>query len=226
MIRPGFVTGLVSEARLLKSLNAPVAVSGSDADTARERAEHLVQGGATALISFGLAGGLDPALAAGALIVPRGVVCDKTAFPCDTNLLTLLGGATVERIASAGSVVTDVAAKAALFQATAAAAVDLESGPVAHVAASHNLPFAALRAVADPANRRLPPVVSKAVMPDGRVAVTAIIGHLAMRPFSLADFIALARDAGAAQRTLRRHVSRLRMTGSESVRRQDRSPVR
>ena len=215
MIRPGFVTGLHSEARLLKSLNAPVAVSGSNADTARERAEDLVRGGADALISFGLAGGLDPALPPGTLVVPSSVICDDAIFPCDPSLLAALGGATAARIASTRSVVADVGAKAALFRATEAVAVDLESGPVARVAAAHGLSFAVLRAVADPASRRLPPIVAHAVTPSGGIMLGAILRHLAAHPSSILDFITLARDASAAQRTLRRRVGQLQMTGVE-----------
>lgn len=214
MIRPGFVTGLVSEARLLGSLDAAVAVSGSNADTARQASDNLLRGGATALVSFGFAGGLDPALPPGTLVVPQSVVHDDDVLACDTTLLALFGGATAAQVVSAAAVVGSVAAKAALFRATGAVAVDLESGPAARVAAAHGVPFAVLRAIADPADRSLPAIVSRAVTSGGGIAFGAILRHLAAHPRSMIDFVHLGRDAASAKRTLQRHIGGLRLCGS------------
>lgn len=209
MNRPGFVTGLVSEARLLAPLNAPVAVSGSNADAARQAAENLLCSGATALVSFGLAGGLDPALAPGALVVPEAVVDGDDILLCDAAMLAQLGGVTAARVASAAAVVESTESKAMLFRATGAVAVDLESGPIARVAAAHGIPFAVLRVIADPAGRALPAIVSRAVTPRGGIALAEILRHLAAHPLSVISFIRLGRDAAAAKRTLRHHVARL-----------------
>ena len=51
-----------------------VAVSGMGAAAAEAAAAKLIEAGASALMSFGLAGGLDPALPAGSMIFPSEVI--------------------------------------------------------------------------------------------------------------------------------------------------------
>src|SRR6201999_2935043 len=57
----------------LSGLTLPhcIALSGARLDGARRAARQLVDGGATHLLSFGLAGGLDPALPPGTLLLAR-----------------------------------------------------------------------------------------------------------------------------------------------------------
>ena len=94
--RVGIVAALPVEARALGPARARpdglstlvddtlVAVSGMGAAAATARANALVAAGADALVSFGLAGGLDPALAPGAILVPREVIADDgAALPTD-----------------------------------------------------------------------------------------------------------------------------------------------
>src|SRR5579871_5227035 len=53
---------------------ALLAVSGMGGALAAGAARRLLEAGAAALMSFGLAGGLDPALGAGAVVLPREIV--------------------------------------------------------------------------------------------------------------------------------------------------------
>jgi adenosylhomocysteine nucleosidase len=172
-------------------------------------AERLVSGGVSALISFGLAGGLDPALRAGNLLVPRAIITDDQRLPTDPGLSEHLGGASIRLLLGARDVVAGAAAKAALFATTGAAAVDLESGPVACVATEHGLPFAVLRAICDPAERDLPPAAL--IPPDrhGAIAMGRIFASVLRRPRQLHALPALAADAMAARRALQGAVSRL-----------------
>ncbi len=65
-MRLAVVTGMSSEAALLAAADSLlVRCEGPGPDAARRAAEGAVAEGATALMSFGLAGGLDPALAPG-----------------------------------------------------------------------------------------------------------------------------------------------------------------
>ncbi|HEY0425948.1 MAG TPA: hypothetical protein VGC82_21710, partial [Rhodopila sp.] len=64
----GFVTGLAAEARIASRFGYPVRVGGTPAG-AGVAASELIEQGATALVSFGLAGGLDPALRPGTVVV-------------------------------------------------------------------------------------------------------------------------------------------------------------
>jgi adenosylhomocysteine nucleosidase len=74
------VVGLRAEARIARALGVPVAIGGGTAAGAERAARHLVAENTKALISFGLAGGLDPALAAGTILVPHTVIAGSRRF--------------------------------------------------------------------------------------------------------------------------------------------------
>ena len=170
--------------------------------------------GASALISFGLAGGLDPALRPGTLIVPATVIAGDERFATDPDLSRMLGGATDDIVFGAGAVVASVAEKRRLHQRTGAAAADLESGAVARVAAARGVPFAVLRAICDPAERALPPAALAALDARGAIGVWRVAASLVARPGQLPALLALAADAVAARRSL---VARVRQIARARV---------
>ena len=67
--RMGVVTALRSERRVLDRRHDHVRLSGMGAGNASAAAEALVAEGVSALVSFGLAGGLDPTLPSGSLVI-------------------------------------------------------------------------------------------------------------------------------------------------------------
>ena len=200
-LRPGLVTGLAAEARVAARLGAALAGGGLP-EGAEAAAERLVAEGATALVSFGLCGGLDPALDAGALLVPRAVHDAGDAYPTDPALSAALGGWNGAALAAATAPVARREAKRALFAATGAAGVDLESGAVARVAARHGLPFAVLRAVCDPADLDLPPLALTALDAGGTVRPARVAASLLARPGQIGALLRLARAAAAARAAL------------------------
>ncbi len=96
------------------------------------------------------------------------------------------------------------AGKRALGRDTGALAVDTESHMVAHAAASHGLPMAAIRVVADPAHRALPEVALTAVRADGSTDLLAVLRSVMRRPHQLPALLLTALDARAARATLLR----------------------
>lgn len=72
----GVVTGLKSEAKLLKSLDLACVSTGGQAREARRKIDRLIAEGATGLISFGIAGALSPELRTGDLIIADAVAND------------------------------------------------------------------------------------------------------------------------------------------------------
>ncbi len=204
-MRLGLVTGLTAEARIAGRLGIAAAGGGLPAGAAAA-AERLVAQGATALISFGLCGGLDPALAAGAVLVPRRVLGEDATYAADAALAARLGGWSADVMAATASVVADRTAKHGLFAATGAAGVDLESGAVAGVAARHAIPFAVLRAVCDPAGFDLPPLALTALTAQGGISVRRMTASLVARPGQIGALIMLARCAAAARAALIRRV--------------------
>jgi len=214
--RPGdrilaIVVGLHAEARLARRLGVSVFVGGGTAAGADAAAARAVAAGATALLSFGLAGGLDPALRPGDLVVPSAVVSRGVVFNADAALAARIGGTASDRLLGADAIAADAAARRCLWQRTGAAAVDLESGAVARVAAAHGLPFAVLRAICDPAERDLPPAALVALDARGAIGLARIAGSLASRPGQIPALLRLAADAAAARRTLARHIATLRL---------------
>ncbi len=206
----GILTGLVTEAKLAQQLGF-VAAGGGTAEGAREAALLLVKRGARALLSFGFAGGLDPTLRPGDVLVPRLVLGTDREFPADPILLEWLGGANVALLLGDGNVVANPAQKRKLWQQTGAAAIDLESGALAEVAAQYGLPFAVLRAVCDPAERSLPPVALTALGKKGKIDIIRLISGLLRQPSQFPALIALARDAQAARQALICRIRELRL---------------
>lgn len=197
----GIVVGLDQEATLVSQWGR-VAIGGGSYDGAVKAAELLVELGSTALISFGVAGGLDPALNPGDVVAASEVLVDGQVLRA--NLIP--PGIRQARILGGKQVVTTVAAKAALWAETHAACVDLESGAVALVARRHRLPFGALRAICDPASRALPPVATAALL-DGSIQFDQVVRSLVRHPGQLWAVLRLARDAHRARLAL--HTLRL-----------------
>lgn len=206
----GIVTGLEAEARIARRLGGPVEVGGGRAEGAAAAARRLVEHGVSGLVSFGFAGGIDPALSPGAVLVPATVLLDDGQWEADSVLMRQLGGATPGALHGGGEVVASAAAKAALFARTGAVAVDLESAAVARVARRHGLPFAVLRAVCDGAGRDLPRAALVALDGAGRIGGLRVAWAALSRPGELADLIRLGGDAARARHAL---VTRVRAIG-------------
>lgn len=198
----GFVTGLTAEARLLSGYSEFVAVGGGTPRGAIRAAEALVRQGAAALVSFGLAGGLDPAFRSGDLLVPETIIDAGEAFCCDPSLVKQFGGPTVSLMLGNGTIADTPEVKLNLYTSTHATAIDLESAAVARVAEAHGLKFGVLRAVADPAGKGLPPAALVALDAEGHIAPGQIFASLCRHPLQLPALVSLARDAARARRTL------------------------
>ncbi len=196
MITLGFVVGLAAEGRIAARLG-PIAVGGGLPMGAEVAAEALVAQGVQGLVSFGLAGGLDPALRPGALVCPAHVREGETLYATTP----LLGVRRHGTLFAGEDIVTKASEKLALFASTCAVAVDLESGAVARVAARHGLPFAVLRAICDPAGQDLPPAALVALN-GGAIGVTQVLLSLARSPTQLPALLALAKNTAAARAAL------------------------
>ncbi len=87
----GIVTGLKSEARLLRGLDVACISIGGRAEGAAEKIEALIRRGVTGLVSFGIAGALHPDLRAGDVVAADAVVAeDGQRRPCNPAWATML----------------------------------------------------------------------------------------------------------------------------------------
>lgn len=209
----GIICGLKSEAAVVRAAvrdeKIRVAVSGANAKRAEELAMQMCTDGARAILSVGVSGGLDPALASGALLIGEKVVtANGDAWSTDLTLLSALEdeskllGARRATLYGSDEIIADAAAKRKLFEASAAA-VDMESHGVARAAARAGVPFIAFRAVADPADRALPPAALNAVAEDGSTRTLATLGAALRDPKQFPALIQLRADSDAALKTLR-----------------------
>lgn len=205
--RIGFVVGLTAEARIAVHCSDRVAAGGGTPAGAVEAARTLLADGAKALVSFGLAGGLDPEMRPGALLIPSRILHNGRAFAADLRLSQQFGGPTGHTLLAGAAVIADRAAKRALHENTGAHAVDLESGAVAEVAAAHQVPFAAVRAICDPAERCLPQAALIALDARGRISLLRVFASLARQPSQIGDLVRLGRDAASARAALLKAVA-------------------
>ena len=201
----GIITGLTAEARLAAPLGQTRAGGGTP-HGATLAAEHLVATGVTALISVGVAGGLNPALPPGTIVIPANIITPDRTYATDPSLTARLGGPRHILYAGTAIIVTR-AEKALLFGETGADAIDLESGAVAKVAAKYSLPFAAIRALIDPASETLPPAALAALDAAGAIAIGRVLASILRYPGQIPDLVRLVRHAATARAALRRHVA-------------------
>jgi adenosylhomocysteine nucleosidase len=222
----GIVSALAAEARTLGpadprgtglrqlSDGALLAVSGIGASAAAAAARRLVLAGATALASYGMAGGLDPTLVCGAVLLPQDVAaCDGSGAAGATVSLTspqwrqrLRAALPASCIAGEGTLLTCEQplgrdAKAAAWHRSGAAAVDMESAAVGQVAAQARLPFIALRVIVDTAADELPAAVIAAGA-GGRLRLGRLLGGLLRAPEDIGALIRLSARYRIATRTL------------------------
>jgi len=188
---------------------ALLAVGGMGGIGAAMAARSLIDAGAAGLMSYGLAGGLDPSLRAGCLVLPSEVISREgaqflTSVEWRERLHRIIAG---QRPVVAGKLLTDatpigaVADKANAFRETGAVAVDMESLAIAEVAAAHSLPFIAVRVIVDTAMDVLPRAVV-AASSGGQLNVPRLIGGLAAAPLDVFALIRLAQRHRAATRSL------------------------
>ena len=202
------ITGLAAEARIARAPGVAALIGAGRSDRLAADLETAIAGGARRLLSFGVAGALAPHLLPGDLIVGRALIDGARRRPCDPRWSVAM----TERlkhaapslqafsadVAGADAPVADPLAKAALHAATGAAAVDMESAVVARAAERHRLPFAILRAIADPAHRALPPAALVAMRADGGVDLAAALRALGRQPSQLPALVRLALDSRKA----------------------------
>jgi len=198
----GIVVGLEAEAHIVRRLGVPVQVGGGRAEGAAAASSRLIEQGVSGLVSFGLAGGLNPALIPGTILVPTAVLFEADRWDADGAMMQRLGGATPGPIYGGGQIVASAAAKAALYARTGAVAVDLESAAVARTAGQHGLPFAVLRAVCDGAARDLPRAALVALGSSGRIGMLRVALAALSQPQQLLDLIRLGGDAARARHAL------------------------
>jgi len=217
----GILCGMQAEALALGPLQdnprVRVGVTGAEPERSLAEAERLADLGCAMLVSWGVAGGLDPTLRTGDLVLAGRIVTEGG----DVYPITAYAAAGQRRASGAAPspsgdsqagpailgldrMVLGTAEKAVLFARTGAVAVDMESHRVARMAAMRGLPALVIRAVGDPAGRDLPGMVEGALTAEGRPRIGRVLAGLLAAPGALPALLRLRRETAAALACLRR----------------------
>jgi hopanoid-associated phosphorylase len=202
---------LVQEARIAAGPGKAVICSSSDPQQLRALLTVFDPSTIRGVISFGVAGGLDPSLKSGDVVVATEVTAGDARWFAGLSLAEdqianlAMGGRRIVRGGLAGveEVVVAQAGKAALRSETGAAAVDMESHIAAAYAAEAGLPFAALRVISDPASRALPALARAAIKANGEVDLRKIFRGVVQNPRTLRALVSTGIDFNRALKSLR-----------------------
>lgn len=174
------LTALAIEARAIESALSE-ARAGFDVRVVGPKAPRLPadlrSDNCRGLVMAGLAGGLDPSLARGAVVLDGG-------------------------IHTAASIVATPDEKARLFAATRASVVDLETARARDLASRVGVPFVAIRTVLDTSGEALEPWLLGLVDDEGRVRVAAVTALLLRRPGRLGSLLRVRASSRVALRSL------------------------
>ena len=187
-----------------------LAISGIGRVAAAAAAQALVDAGVSALMTFGMAGGLDPKLQPGSVVIPcellsidgaRYAACRAWREQVAAAVSPLCA-VTEGNLLTCAHAIKTPADKSAAFRNTGAVAVDMESAAVAEIAAKHALPFIAVRVIVDTAADMLPRAVVAASR-AGRVQFARLIGGLILAPREIPSLLRLAQRYRIAMHSLR-----------------------
>ncbi|MFA5983053.1 MAG: phosphorylase [Methylococcaceae bacterium] len=193
--------------------------SGTGAANARLAAQKLIGLGAKRLISWGCAAGLSPLLKPGDLSLPKRLLNQNNlVLETDPNWHEYTqkqfgNNSSVHTgdLLDSQSIVSLSTVKQALHYQTNAQVLDMESFAVAGIAQDHNLPFLAIRAIADPVSMNLPRAVSYSVNSEGQVVLFKLLSFLALHPNELPGLIKLGLHFSKAQKTLKNTAKKLHL---------------
>ena len=223
-MRIGIVAALASEAAVFGALRGPLladheyelVVSGPGHANAAQAASELIQGGSEALLSWGLAGGLDHELAAGDIVVANGLRgTDGVHLAADASLLAMLRTrldpvrTRTGTVLSVDSPVAGCREKVALNVRYGACAVEMEALAVARTAHAAGLPFLCLRVICDPVDCEIPAAALAGMAADGTLQPWRTLTALIAAPRQLPGMLQLALHYRRALASLREAAQRL-----------------
>ena len=203
-IEPGVVTPLAESVLLV--------LSGMGAGRARSSGQLLMEQGATALLGWGSAAALHPALRPGTVMLPDAVIgVDGSTIRIDADWHERVRGR-IERemplrvspIAETQGVLTGASDKLSLARKRGAVAADMESAALGGFARDRNVPFLVIRAVADDSETGLPGWLLATLDEQGRPRPAGLCAGLLSHPLDILHLARLAHGFGAAARSLRR----------------------
>lgn len=204
--------GLLFEAKIAERLGHVIAIAGGgDAVSLDRQLSEKAVHGASGIISFGLAGALEPSLKAGDVVIGTGVIAGSQQYPTHEawagRMATCLAQSSKHQAVRApvyGSIVpiSSLLEKSQLRRESGCWIVDMESLVAARIATRLGLPFAVLRVVADDAASAVPNAALVGMRKDGTTDALAVIRALAREPSQTAALFRLAAASQKARTSL------------------------
>ncbi len=180
--------------RLFENGDAVLICGGIGAEAARRATEAVIQDTRPLrVLSVGFAGALGATMKVADVLEPQVVVNAADGARTET-------GSGEGTLVSFGAV-SGPDQKQRLAKAYGAVAVDMEAAAVAQGAQARGIEFAALKAISDAADFRMPPV-EKFVSRDGQFRSARFAFHVSVRPWFWGRTIALGRNSAKASWTL------------------------
>ncbi len=160
------------------------------------------------VILAGLAGGLDPRLHPGDVVVeaPGGIELNK--IPQTKIFQIEIPGNKVYagKIHGSDRIIGTPTEKTDLFHQTAALAVDMESHIVRRQCELLGIPFWCIRGISDSAEQHLPVDFAKWIDDTGQIKPSALIKGIASKPSNIPELIRLGKASNLAARNMARVV--------------------
>ncbi len=185
-------------------------ISGIGSENAASAAQQLIDHGATALASWGTAGGLSEDLRSGDLLLPEFVQSDNQKYQTDHNWRQRL----IDQISSdlkphdgllvqSNEVISSSDQKSQLHKKTSAIAVDMESGSIAKIADQNKLPFLIIRSIVDTSDETIPMSAINSIDEFGQTKPAALTASLIKNPGDISKLIKLGKHFQQARKSLK-----------------------
>jgi adenosylhomocysteine nucleosidase len=203
--------------RFFEKENAVIVCGGIGEEAARRATEAVIALFSPQVVySVGFAGALNAKLKVGDILLPRRVIDSREGSRVDTGERLggdNQGGENTGALVSFPSV-ADAQQKSKLAEAYSAQAVDMEAAAVARGAEARGLRFAAVKAISDEFDFVMLPM-QRFIGPKGRFRTARFALFAAIRPWTWAQIMRLARNSAVASNALCRWLEN-RELGTES----------
>jgi adenosylhomocysteine nucleosidase len=200
------VSGFAAEAKIAAGPHIVTVCGGGRSALLARRIEDALARDVAGVMSFGIAGALDPKLRCGDCVIAGAIVSGDKRWSADARWSDAIAAKLTHSIradvAGSDEIVSEPSHKRALFERSRAACVDMESHAAARIAQAHGLPFAVVRVVCDPAARGLPHAATVSMREDGGIDLARISKSVLTHPTQLRALVRTGIDAAAALRAL------------------------